>query len=161
MKNLVKFFLTKEEIEQLIYHITQIENILRGKLAVLSRKERSHYGSVKEKNKLLIDKAYQYRQSIPSISSPDVDWEEFNRDYKMRGFIESFLLRIAALVYSLESTKILHDYDNYRDTLTDYAYTQYKIASGESGYDQKADEMQQFFNRTSKTNRNTDKQTKN
>ncbi|MCD9188680.1 MAG: hypothetical protein LUM44_19835 [Pyrinomonadaceae bacterium] len=157
MKNLIKIFLTAEEIEQLIYHITQIENILRGKLAVLSRKERSHYGSVKEKNKLLIDKAYQYHQSSPSISSKEVDWEEFKRDYEMRSFIESFLLRIGSLVYSLESTKMLHDYDNYRDALTDYAYTQYKISSGESGFDQKAAEMKQFFSRTGKSNENNNR----
>jgi len=157
MKNLIKFFLTAEEIEQLIYHITQIENILRGKLAVLSRKERSHFGSVKEKNKLLIDKAYQYRRSSPSMSSPEVDWDEFIRDYQMRGFIESFLFRISSLTYSLESTKMLHDYDNYRDALTDYAYTKYKIASDESGFDQKAAEMQQFFSRTGKPNKKNDK----
>lgn len=157
MKNIIKIFLTEEEIEQLKYHLAQIENILRGKLVVLSSKERSQFGSVNENNKLIINKVSQYHESEPSMSSPDVDWEEFTRDYKMRGFIEDFLLRMSSLMYDLESTKILHDYDNYRDALTDYAYAQYKNNSADGRFNQKVAELKQFFNRTGKKGKTKEK----
>lgn len=156
MKNIIKFFLTKEEIEQLIYHITQIENILRGKLVALDAKDRNFYGLVKEFNKLLINKVFQQRQSMPSLSSPDIDWEEFTRDYEARQFYESFLFRLNSLSYDIESTKMLHDYDNYRDALTEYAFAKYK-KTNDDGFELKADDLRQFFNRTGKKNKNKTK----
>jgi len=53
MKNIAKNLLTQTEREELISLISQIENILDGKLASLTKDERRYFGSIKEKNKLL------------------------------------------------------------------------------------------------------------
>ncbi len=46
----------------------------------------------------------------------------------------------------MTKTRHLHDYDNFQDTLLDYNYTRYKagILPG-SGYDSKAEKLNQFF----------------
>jgi hypothetical protein len=50
----------------------------------------------------------------------------------------------------MQSTKILHDYDNFQDALRDYAYAQYKKDVSEPGCAEKVSEIQQFFSRTGK-----------
>jgi hypothetical protein len=51
----------------------------------------------------------------------------------------------------MQSTQILHDYDNYQDSLTNYAYAQYRKGAGEPGYTELVAELKQFFPRTKKT----------
>lgn len=148
MKNIIKNLLTQTEREELISLISQIEGILNGKLAALTKEERSQYGSVNEQNKLLVNKVRDYRQNSPSMSSPDIDWDEFESDYQARLFLESYLSRLKSLMYQMESTKILHDYDNYNDSRKDYAYARYKHGFNESGYTVKVANLRQFFNRT-------------
>ncbi len=101
-----------------------------------------------KKNKLFVNKVWDYRQHSSVLSSPDVDWEEFEKDYNARVFTESLLGRIESLAYRLESTKILHDYDNYQDALNDYSYSQYSKGAGKPGFTEKVAELKQFFART-------------
>lgn len=48
----------------------------------------------------------------------------------------------------MSNAKILHDQDNYQNSLTDYAYTQYKAGTEAGGYVTKRNEIQQFFPNT-------------
>jgi hypothetical protein len=128
--------------------ISQLETILTGKLTALTEEERVRFGSINEQNKLLVNKVLEYRQNQPLLSSPDVDWNEFDADYETRSFLEGCSDRLKSLVYRMQSTKILHDHDNYQDALSDYAYSQYKKGTGEPGFAEKVAEIKQFFNRT-------------
>ena len=49
--------------------------------------------------------------------SPDIDWDEFESDYNARLFLETRINRLSNIIYRLESTKILHDSNNYEDSL--------------------------------------------
>ena len=148
MKNLIETQFTESERE-IIRHLTeQLEAAVAGKLSALTEEERSRYGSVNEQNKLLVNKTRDFRQNQPALSSPDVDWDEFDSDYEARAFLESTAQRLSSIAYQMQSTKILHDYDNYQDTLSDYAYSQYKKGAGEAGYTEKVAELRQFFART-------------
>ena len=148
MKNIAKNLLTQTEREELISLISQIENILSGKFIALTTEERNKFGSIKQQNKLLVNKVRDYRQGSPSLSSPDIDWDEFESDYQARLFLEGFLARLNSLSYRLESAKILHDYDNYQDSLREYSHAQYKLDIQESGYAEKVADLKQFFSRT-------------
>lgn len=157
MKNIIKTRLTQADRDEIDSHIAQIEAILSGKLEALTEKERSKYASINEHNKLLVNKVRDYRQHSPDISSPDVDWDEFEADYQARVFLETRSTRLFSLVSRMQSTKILHDFDNFQDALRDYAYAQYKKDVSEPGYAQKVAEIKQFFNRTGKTNKDKSK----
>lgn len=157
MKNSIKSQLTPDEREELKNLLSQIERILSGKLAALTREERKYYGSVNEKNKLLVNRVRDYRHGSPALSSPDIDWDEFEADYQAREFFEGLLSRFYNLVYNLESSKILHDYDNYNDSRKDYAYAQYKQSAEEPGFHDKVATLKQFFNRTGTSSGNKNK----
>ena len=122
-----------------------LEAILKPKLVMLTPEERSTYGSVNEQNKLVINKVKDLRDMQPDLSSPDVDWEAFENDYNSRTFIQGIMMRVDNLQLGLQSSKIMHDWDNYQASLTDYDYTKYKQSTGANGYQAKALEIKQFF----------------
>lgn len=150
MKNIIQSQITAADRTAISDLITNLETALADKTAALSDSERTRYGSVNEQNKLVVNKAREYRQNQPAMSAPDVDWTEFESDYQSRMFLENCIIRLKAIVHDLESTKIMHDYDNFQDALQDYAYSQYKNGSGEAGYAAKVGEFKQFFTKSNK-----------
>lgn len=125
--------------------IASLELATSTKLANLTPSERQQYGSVNEQNKLIINKVKSYKDTQPALSSPDVDWVEFDNDYDTREFLQSVIQRIQSLMVGLVNAKILHDYDNYGASLTDYDYTKYKAKTNAVGYQTKATDLGQFF----------------
>lgn len=138
--------------------IASIENSLTAKFKNLSPEERTRYGSVNEQNKLLINKVRDFRNSQPAMSSPDVDWMEFQNDVDSREFLQNLIMRLEALTNSLKNNKTLHDFDCYHAALTDYDYSKYKAGTKAAGFEVKVKELAQFFNRT---NTSTEKKTDN
>jgi protein tyrosine/serine phosphatase len=129
-------------------NLTALEAALIPKIKNLNAEERQKYGSINEMNKLIVNKAKDYRSSQPNLSSPDVDWAEFQSDFDSRDFLQATILRLQNLIDGLSNNKILHDFDNYQAALTDYDYSKYRAATKVSGFENKVNEMGQFFNRT-------------
>ncbi|WP_062060447.1 hypothetical protein [Aquimarina longa] len=152
MRNVIEDLLTQEERQKAEHLVTQLESIFIDKLSALTEKQRSSYKAINETNKLFVNKVWDYRQRSSTLSSPDVDWQEFEKDYNARIYAENLLGRLHSITYRLESTKILHDYDNYQDALNDYAYSQYSRGAGKAGFTEKVAELKQFFARTKKIN---------
>ena len=148
LKNLGKDHLAAAEQQDILAAVANIEQLLTGKMLDLSPEDRQKYGSISEQNKLLVNKVADYHQYQPQHSAPEVDWAEFDADKQSRAFWENIILRLASIVRQAESTKILHDYDNYQDALTDYAYSQYRADRNIPGATDKVTELKQFFNRT-------------
>ena len=148
LKNLGKDHLIAAEQQDILSAVGAIEQLLAGKMIDLAPEDRQKYGSISEQNKLLVNKVADYRQYQPQHSAPEVDWAEFEADKASRAFWENIILRLASIVRQAESTKILHDYDNYQDALTDYAYSQYRADRNIPGATDKVSELKQFFNRT-------------
>lgn len=150
LSNLNNAHLTQAQVTAAQDALTALENALSMLTVTLTASERSTYGSVNEQNKLLINKVWDYRQNSPNLSSPDLDWDEFEKDYNSRQVMENLQHRLDALAERIKNAKILHDYDNYQSALDDYSYTTYKAGSQAPGYETKMNEMKQFFNRSGK-----------
>ena len=150
--NLINNHYTSAEKTTILDGLTSINTILNTKLRNLSTEERRKFGSINEQNKLIVNKVRDFRNSQPNLSSPDVDWAEFQNDFDSRVFIHAALAQLKAMIDGLENNKILHDYDNYQAALTDYSYSQYKAGTKTHGFETKVNEIAQFFNRTGKKN---------
>ena len=123
-----------------------------GEITVnLSPDERRRYGSISEQNKLLVNKVNDFAINEPLLLSPDVNWEEFKKDYASRAMIEALVARFQKLMDGLENAKTLYDYDNYHAALDDYSYVSYKARTATPGYGNKLKELKQFFSRTKST----------
>ena len=125
--------------------LASLELAISLKVANLSATERQQYGSVNEQNKLIINKVKSFHDTQPTLSSPDVDWVEFNNDFDTREFLQTAMLRLQSMIDGLGNAKILHDYDNYQASLTDYDFAKYKASTSAVGFQTKVAEMAQFF----------------
>lgn len=145
INDLINLHFTAAEITAVNGALTTLQNALAPKCRNLTPEERQQYGSIGERNKLFVHKVRDYRIAQSAMSSPDVDWVEFEADYSDRNFLESTLARLALITEMASDTKILHDFDVYQSALTDYDYTKYKMTTNTSGYDAKHEDMKQFF----------------
>lgn len=151
MKNIIKSSFDPAQRAAIITSLSALEQLVAaGSLRALTPEERKKYGAINEQNKLLVNKVRDYRANAPQLSSPEVDWAEFQSDHDMRAFYEGLATRLQSLASQIEAGKILHDNDNYRDALDDYAFAQYKAGAGAPGAAEKAADLKQFFPRTSK-----------
>jgi hypothetical protein len=141
--------------------LSSLETTLSPKYRNLTAEERKKYGSINEQNKLIVNKVKDYRDSAPSLCSPDVDWVEFQADYDSREFIQKTISKLERMLTSLKNNKILHDYDNYSAALTDYGYSQYKAGTKVGGFESKVSDIGQFFSRTAATPSTTDEASSN
>lgn len=150
INNLNNSHLTVAQVTAINDALAALETALALLTVTLTPEERQTYGSVNEQNKLLVNKVWDYRRDSPSLAIPDLDWDEFERDFDSRQLMESLQNRLGALQERIKNTKILHDYDNYQSALEDYAYTSYKAGSQAPGYETKMNELKQFFARSGK-----------
>lgn len=111
----------------------------------LSPEERIKFGSIDEKNKLLANGVQDWSVTQPSLKTPDLDWTEFRADYDDRKFADTRLDRLATITRMLKDFKIVHDYDNYQDSLIDYKYSKYKAETNVAGFSEKVEYLKQFF----------------
>ncbi len=143
--NLNNQHLTKEQKDAVLKALAELEQHLATLNINLTPEDRNKYGRVNEQNKLLINKVQNYAQSQPALRSFDVDWDEFERDFESREFLEKLITRLNSLATRANNSKILHDYDNYQDALNDYAYTNFRAGSNAAGYEDKQADLKQFF----------------
>ncbi|WP_445710522.1 hypothetical protein [Flavobacterium sp.] len=146
---------TQAEKTAVVEAISTLETVLAGRFKNLSPEERKRYGSINEQNKLIVNKVLDYRKNQSNLSSPDVDWEEFQNDYDSRSFLQETIAKLQNLISGLDNNKILHDFDNYQASLTDYGYSQYKAGTKIAGFETKVTEISQFFSRTATANNTT------
>ena len=119
-------------------------------LVNLDPRDRQRYGSINEQNKLFVNKVRVYALTDTQLRDPEVDWDEFEKDYQDREALEKMIVTVNGMLSGLVSAKTLHDYDNFQDALDDYAYTKYKAGGKTPGFDAKNNELKQFFPRKSK-----------
>lgn len=148
INDLIQNKFSEEDMKKIKEQTSILEGLFTDKVVGLNPEDRKKYGSINEQNKLLVNKIKDYVENQPQHNPSEVKWDEFLQDYKAREFLESLIQRLNNLVYQLESTKILHDYDNYQDSLAYYAYLEYRVGKNIAGASEIHSTLQQFFPRT-------------
>lgn len=149
--NVISFSLTTEEQAKITAAANEILAIVSAKLPDLPADKRHQYGSINEHNKLLVNKAHDIISLGSKQIPPEVDWVEFENDYKARAFYGNLLTTLANITSRLESAKMMHDYDNYNDTLVLYRYLDYLRRSDVPGAETNYNELHEFFPRAKKS----------
>lgn len=143
--NLGRLHLSAAQKTSISEALTTIEAVLLTVTQNLTSEERQRFGSVNETNKLLVNKARDYFQTQPSLSSTDVDWVEYELDFQDRAFADATEQRMLSSLRMLTDFKIVHDFDNYQAALTDYDYSKYKAGTKTPGFTEKVADMKVFF----------------
>ena len=156
INNLNNAHLTEAQMNEIKTALSTLETALSALNVTLTPEERRTYGSVNEQHKLLINKVRDYHLTKANLSDPDNDWEEFEKDFQSRTFLEGIITSLSEMQQRMENAKILHDYDNYQAALDDYSYTSYRAGGNKPGYETKMNELKQFFTRTKPTGENNE-----
>ena len=149
LKDLMQNKFTPADVTTIGTAVTAIENTLAGKTVNLKPEERKRYGSINEQNKLFVYKISDYHSTHAQHNSPQVDWAEFEKDFAIRKTLEGFISQLTTIVEQLNDTKILHDYDNYQQSLSQYNYIGYLSDENVAGIGAIKDDIAQFFTHTS------------
>ncbi len=145
-QDVIQNHFTPAELAAISVKMDELWALLNPKVVNLTEQENERYGSINEKNKGIVNKANDYNNSQPGLSSPDVDWVEYQKDFFDRSALESIELRLQGFARACDETKRAHDYDNYQNALIDKDYTDYKAKTGGGVlYETKAAEYKQFF----------------
>lgn len=154
VNNLNNHHLTEPEINAILNALNDLEHAMEPLNINLTPEDRNKYGRVDEQNKLFINKVHDFATQQTNLRTMDVDWDEFEKDFKNRAVLENIISRLNNLSIRANNSKIFHDFDNYQDALADYAYTQFRANSKIVGFEDKYNELRQFF---AKSKRKQDK----
>ena len=149
--NVIVDLLTEEEKATISKALKDIKAIVDAKLPDLNADKRRFYGSINEQNKLFVNKAREVKTLNPQLVPLEVDWVEYEKDYNARMFYESTLLLANGAISRLESAKMMHDYDNYNDSLVLYRYIDFKRRSDTPGAEASYNVLKEFFTRARQT----------
>ncbi len=133
LDNLISLTLTDEEVQAINGAVTALNNILKEKMVNLTPEERRQFGSIADRNKVLVDKCKYYMDENPNTIPSVLDKEEFERDYKARKQLEVPLINLTSVIEMLKDTKTLLDHDNYHAAITYYRYMKFLSSQNEPG----------------------------
>ena len=133
LDNLISVSFTSEELTKISAAIEQINTVLKDKAINLTPEDRRQYGSIADRNKLLVDKAKFYMEKAPTTVPKTIDKAEFDRDYAAREQMETPLRELTMVAEKLRDTKTLLDYDNLQVAQAYYRYVKFLADQNEPG----------------------------
>ncbi len=83
-EDLIQVSYTEEELNLANESLNQLEAIANKYRPNLSAEERVSYGTIKEVNKLFVNKSKTLMEQNSNLIPPFLDMDEFNRDFKAR-----------------------------------------------------------------------------
>ena len=150
INNLKNSHFKEDKVQKVNLLLNDIEENIKDIVVNLSAEERKKYSRINEQNKLFVNRVHDFCKNEPNLQSPQVDWLEFEQDFESRKNIGYCIDRLESLIQGLKNAKILYDYDNYQDALTDYSYTNYMAGTSAPGFEAKQRELKQFFTHKTK-----------
>jgi hypothetical protein len=140
-----KKHLNTEQVEYINTTLSFLESAFESTFSNLTGDERKKYGNICAQQKLLINKVGEFAANKPDMRNPDVNWDEFAKDFTSRAVLEEFIERLQKLLDGFGNAKCQYDYDNYTAALADYTYAdRYR-------YKEKKDALKELFCRMNKS----------
>lgn len=140
--------LTDVELTTIRTSMNAIKAILAPKFVNLEPEDRQKFGSINEKNKLVINKVKDYRDNMPGLSNPEVDWTAFAEKSTTRKNFMLVIDMINELNELCNDPRTLVDYSLYGDARKDYKFTKYKAeddGGGAAGFEAKYEALHEFY----------------
>jgi hypothetical protein len=152
---------TDAELASIRTQFNAIKTTLIAKFINLEPGDRQKYGSINEKNKLVINKVKDYRDNMPHLSNPDINWVNYQKNATTRKNYKLVVDLLGEINELCNDSCTLVDYVLFGDARRDYKFTKYKAeddGGGAAGFENKYNELKQFFISENDSN-STDNQT--
>ncbi len=158
LDNLISISFTKAELDQINQSIAQLNQALEGKVVNLTPEERQQYGSVADRNKILVNKCKDYMEQAPE-TLPGTEKAEFDADYMARKQQESPFRVLNRIAEKLSDTRILLDHDNFHNAIAYYRYIKHLAGQNEPGTTSIYQDLKKHYQNTGTNNRDDDQPT--
>ena len=143
--------ITDAELDTIRINYEAIKAVLAPKFINLEPADRTKYGSINEKNKLVINKVRDYRDNMPALSNPEINWVNYIKNSNTR---KNYMMAVDLLneLHELcNDPRTMVDYVLFGEARRDYKFTKYKAeddGGGASGFEQKYNDLKQFFSKS-------------
>lgn len=155
LDNLISISFTEAELQQITTAIAQLDAVLQGKAINLTPEERQQYGSIADRNKILVDKCKYYMEQAPDTLPPTVNKPEFDADYIARQQLENPIRLLNRVVEKMMDTKILLDHDNFTNSIAYYRYVKYLSQQNHAGSTSIYEDLRQHYQNSGNTSGTT------
>lgn len=146
ISNLNNVHFTQPEMDAINKAWTEILAVIIPVSRNLSPEERIKYGSIAEKNKLVVLKTLEYHTNQPHLDCTDVNYTEVQADWTDRSFMAGFIAKMEEAKNICNNIRITHDYDAYQAARLDYDFTKYKMGTDPgAGWESKYNDLLLFF----------------
>lgn len=133
LDNVISVEFSSEELKKISDALASIEEVMRSKTINLTPEERRQYGSIADRNKVLVDKCKTYMEQYASSLPPTLDKAEFDRDYKARTDIDPIVKRLSVVQTMFSDMKTLLDFDNYNASVSYYRFVKFLASQNSAG----------------------------
>lgn len=146
MKSTINDKLVKDHKAEIEASLTAMENAINPNTPVKTAEERTLLGRGSGgANKLMVDDVKTLSKTQPQLNSPLIDWTEFSADNAAGATLGEWIDRLKAMVYKLESAKMMHEFDNYNDAIDQYAHLQYLTRNNVQGASEAYNQLRGHF----------------
>jgi cob(I)alamin adenosyltransferase len=117
LDNLISVSFTSDELKRIDTAMSEIENILTGKVINLTPKQRQLYGRVAYEMEVWVDKVQHYMQQAPQLVPPYIDMTEHTADLEAHRALNPRIERLATVLQSMKDTNLLLGTDIYNNSV--------------------------------------------
>jgi len=143
--NLSSVTFTAAESKKMDDAIADQRAVINPKSTNLTEEEKQLYGSINEKNKLVVQKILQYLDSNPEVLPTHGSKAEMLQDYESRNSLEKWEDALKLLLNNIQNAKILLDYDVFQGCLSVYRNVRYLAGEDVPGMNAIYNDLKQFF----------------
>lgn len=140
--------LTDTEMTNIRTSLAAVKTILAPKFVNLEPEDRQKFGSIKEQNKLIINKVKDYRDNMPNLSHTEINWVNYAKNAKTRSNYMMVVNLVQEILELCDDPRTLVDYNLFGDAQRDYKFTKFKAeedGGAASGFEAKYEDLKQFF----------------
>lgn len=140
--------LTDTEMTNIRTSLAAVKTILAPKFVNLEPEDRQKFGSIKEQNKLIINKVKDYRDNMPNLSHAEINWVNYAKNAKTRSNYMMVVNLVQEILELCDDPRTLVDYNLFGDAQRDYKFTKFKAeedGGAASGFEAKYEDLKQFF----------------
>ena len=144
----------KSVSETIIVKLNELRDLILPYAKNLTGEERQQYGSIDERNKLMVEKVNDFHVRMPDLNSEDVDWKMYTERLRVRTAGEEIVMLCESIIEGITDTGKVIDYALMEDARVDYDWTRYKAkrTGAGGGYTKKYEELKQLMPNPTGTN---------
>jgi hypothetical protein len=145
LDNLISVTFTDNDLNRIDTALSEIEDVIKGKVINLTPKQRQLYGRVAYEMEVWVNKVDSYMQQDPQLVPPYIDRNEHEADLAAHRLLNPRIERVNSILQSMQDTNRLLGADILHNSLTYYRNLRESAKANAVGASVKYSDLKQQF----------------